>query len=120
MQSNAFFAAAGCAGLCGALSGIAVKVAVGGSLVSVPAPVVFAVFMALNAALTGLMWRYYLKALNLGPTPATMMVTTAVNMSISAGVGVVVFGEHLSAQFVAGSAVMVVGLAMIATQGAPS
>lgn len=103
------------AGLCGALSGVAVKIATAGTGIGpIPAVAVFVIFMAANAALTGQMWRFYLKGLSCGPTPPTMMTSTAVNMSVSACVGAVAFGEHLSARYWGGAALMVVGLALMA------
>ena len=112
---STFVAFAALAGLCGALSGFAVKIAMSGwTLGPLPVVAVFAIFMALNAALTGQMWRYYLKALSLGPTPATMMTSTAVNMTVSAAVGALVLGEHIGIQYAAGAALMAIGLALIA------
>jgi drug/metabolite transporter (DMT)-like permease len=113
MSSFVVFAAL--AGVCGALSGFAVKIATSGwPLGPLPVVVVFAVFMAVNVLLTGQMWRFYLKALALGPTPATMMTSTAVNMTVSAAVGALVLGEHIGPQYAAGAALMAIGLALIA------
>jgi uncharacterized membrane protein len=114
-MSASFVPYAALAGLCGAASGFCVKTATSGwSTTYFPTTAVFVVFMVLNALLTGQMWRCYLKALSLGPTPATMMASTATNMSLSALVGFLVLGEHLAPQYIAGASLMVCGLALIA------
>jgi drug/metabolite transporter (DMT)-like permease len=114
MGHAGFLGFAALAGVFGALSGFAVKFATSGAYGPLPAAVVFAVGMAINVLCTGQMWRYSLKAMNLGSTAASMMSTVAVNMSLSALVGMVVLGEHLGLQYLIGSGLMITGLALVA------
>lgn len=105
-----FFAAL--AGACGALSGIFGKLSVDDSWpFAVPVRVVL---FSLNIVATSFMWRYYLKALALGPTPIAQMVNTAANFAVTAVVGIGLFGEAVSSLWCIGAALTCVGLSMIA------
>jgi multidrug transporter EmrE-like cation transporter len=66
-----------------------------------------------NAVATGAMWRYFLKALSLGPTPVAQIINTGVNFAASAFFGILLFGEVVGPLFWVGAATVLLGLALI-------
>ena len=102
------------AGVFGAVSGIVGKLSVDDAW-SLGAALRVTLFAA-NGVCTGQMWRYYLKALALGPTAVAQMLNTGANFAVSAIVGVVAFGESVNAVWFVGAALTTLGLALIAKQ----
>lgn len=135
--SSLFFLYASIAGACGALSGSMGKLAVategvpalsqrllnGLQLDLAPAfQAVLVTYMPLllrvlcfvaNALLTGQMWRYYIKALALGPTPVCSILNTGTNFAVSAFVGITLFGEDVNLMWACGAVLVLVGLALV-------
>lgn len=72
-------------------------------------------FFLANAFFTAQMWRWYLKALSLGPTPVCQIINTGMNFAVSAFVGLVVFGEQVTLTWACGALFVVLGLAIIVT-----
>ncbi|CAD2216178.1 hypothetical protein AGDE_05530 [Angomonas deanei] len=68
-----------------------------------------------NAMLTGQMWRYYIKALSLGPTPVCSIINTGTNFAVSAFMGLVLFGEEVNYTWACGALLVVIGLAIVVT-----
>lgn len=133
-KASAFFLLASAAGACGALSGVVGKVAVasesipdssvqrtaallGGRDSEIALTVVpyllRLLFFLLNAVFTAQMWRFYVKALSFGPTPVCSIVSTGTNFAVSALVGLLVFGEEVTALWAFGALLVVAGLALI-------
>lgn len=99
------------AGTFGALSGAVGKLSVTDELTL---GVLFRVlFFASNGLFTAQMWRYYLKALSLGPTPTCQILNTGTNFAVSATLGLWLFGETVNALWMAGAVCVAVGLALI-------
>lgn len=103
------------AGMFGALSGVTGKLSVSGDDVSLIMMAARVVLFLGNAVCTGQMWRYYLKALSLGPTPIAQVLNTGTNFAVSAICGILVFGEAVNWIWCVGAAAAAVGLALIAT-----
>lgn len=99
---NLFLFYAALAGTFGAMSGVVGKVSVASTF---ELHLIFRImFFAANAVCTGQMWRYYLKALALGSTPVCSIVNTGVNFAVSAILGILVFGETVTALWCLGAA----------------
>ncbi|EPY33474.1 hypothetical protein STCU_02200 [Strigomonas culicis] len=135
--TSLFFLYASIAGACGALSGSMGKLAVAAE--GVPAlsqrlldglhldlapdrrdalvyvlPLLLRVLCFVsNALLTGQMWRYYIKALALGPTPVCSILNTGTNFAVSAFVGITLFGEEVNLMWASGAVLVLVGLALV-------
>jgi len=105
------------AGLFGALSGVFGKLtlssAEGNVLGSALPWWTRMIFFALNGVCTAQMWRYYLKALRFGPTPACQVSSTGSNLCFSAVMGYLLFGETVTTLWFVGASCVVVGLACI-------
>ena len=65
-----------------------------------------------NIFFTGQMWRFYLKALQLGPTTVAQVVNTAANFVVSAFVGIALFGETIGILWIAGATIAAIGMAL--------
>lgn len=101
------------AGAFGGLSGAVGKMSVADSH-SLGA-IVRVLFFAANGVCTAQMWRYFLKALSLGPTPVCQVLNTGTNFAVSALLGILFFGEVITGMWLAGACMVVAGLAIIAT-----
>lgn len=101
------------AGAFGGMSGVAGKL-------SVSSDVAFGMYLRVilfgfNALCTAQMWRYYLKALALGPTPTCQIINTGTNFILSAALGLAFFGEEVNALWCTGASLVLVGLGIIAS-----
>eukprot|EP00744_Colponema_vietnamica_P022356 GILI01032092.1.p1 GENE.GILI01032092.1~~GILI01032092.1.p1 ORF type:complete len:154 (+),score=26.05 GILI01032092.1:50-463(+) len=101
------------AGMFGGLSGGVGKMSVSDTYTL--GIIVRILFFAANGVCTAQMWRYFLKALSLGPTPVCQVINTGTNFAVSALLGILFFGEEITAMWLAGAAMVVAGLAIIAT-----
>ena len=106
------------AGVFGALSGVCGKLSVVGTMEI--AVVLRALSFAANVYSTGQMWRYYLKALSLGPTPIASIVNTGTNFAVSALFGFLVFSEGVNWVWCCGAILICIGMSIIVAQEAPS
>lgn len=118
-QQRSFVLFAMLAGTFGALSGVVGKL-------SVTSDVALewylrVVCFAANGLCTAEMWRYYLKALSLGPTPTCQILNTGANFAVSALFGYAVFHEAINAMWLLGAMLVVLGLGITATDpGVPA
>jgi uncharacterized membrane protein len=99
------------AGLFAALSGVLGKLSVTNE-VDVPW-LLRMIFFALNPVCTVQMWRYYLKALSVAPTPKCQIVNAGTNFAASAILGVIIFSETINLLWMCGAALVALGLAVI-------
>ena len=110
-RSMVFFAAV--AGMFAAISGVLGKLSVTPDL-ELPW-LLRMIFFALNPYCTVQMWRYYLKALSVAPTPKCQIINAGTNFAVSAILGIVIFSETTNAMWMCGAALVAIGLAVIAT-----
>jgi uncharacterized membrane protein len=109
-QQRQFVTYAVLAGFFGAMSGVVGKLSVTAQM---EVFVLFRVlFFASNIYATGQMWRFYLKALSLGPTAMAQTMNTATNFAVSALSGVLIFGEQISLLWCVGAAMCAAGLVL--------
>jgi uncharacterized membrane protein len=73
------------------------------------------IFFALNPCCTVQMWRYYLKALSVAPTPKCQVVNAGTNFAVSAILGIVIFSETINLLWMCGAALVAIGLAVISS-----
>lgn len=107
------------AGMFGALSGAVGKMSVTSDLV-IESYLRVLLFL-FNGVCTAQMWRYYLKALSLGPTPTCQILNTGTNFVVSALLGLAVFDETVNQMWVFGAICVAAGMGIIASDpGVPS
>ena len=110
-EQGRFITYAVLAGFFGAMSGVVGKLSV------TPALEIFFVlrvaFFASNAFCTGQMWRFYLKALSLGPTALAQTLNTGTNFPVSALSGIIIFGETITPLWCLGAALAAAGLVLV-------
>ena len=102
------------AGLFGALSAVAGKLSVSGDIdTNVIKTVLRVGGIAANAFCTAQMWRFYLKALSLGPTAVAQTLNTGTNFAVSALLGITIFGETVTPLWCLGAACCAAGLVLV-------
>lgn len=138
--ASEFFMFASLAGICGAMSSVAGKMAVmtdfiphaidntatyfgfhvrkneEGILMSVLATLPLLVRLVLfcsNLVFTTQMWRFYIKSLALGPVPVAQIVNTGVNFGVSALMGFLFFHEEITLLWASGAILVIIGLAIV-------
>lgn len=70
-------------------------------------------FLLLNIFFTAQMWRYFLKALAVGSTPVCQIISSSVNFSLSAIMGILFFEEKITLLWGYGAVCIVIGLGMV-------